>query len=99
MASTSGLGMATGVEGTARNDPLPLMDGVRESLRLDTVSCEATTLDTGKKDSAYHSYHTCRVFVSRQMDTLSSELLGKYNGSLKGKKSGNQLSISLDIHC
>ena len=81
MASTSGLGIATGVEGTARNDPLPLMEGVRESLRLDTVSREATTLDTGKKDSAYHSYHTLRTSVNRHNDTVNSESAGRYNGS------------------
>ena len=32
---------------------------------------------TARKASACHSYHTCFVFVSRQMETCSSELLGR----------------------
>lgn len=36
---------------------------------------------TDRKDSACHSYHTCRSLVRRQMETCSSELLGRYSGS------------------
>ena len=32
---------------------------------------------TARKASACHSYHTCFVFVRRQMETCSSELLGR----------------------
>lgn len=49
------------------------------------VTTSATGACTGKNDSAHHSYHTCRLFVSRQIDTCSSELLGRYNGSCDGR--------------
>jgi hypothetical protein len=34
-----------------------------------------------KNDSACHSYHTCLSLVSLQMQTRSSESLGRYSGS------------------
>ena len=44
--------------------------------------------------SALHSYHTCLLSVRRHMCTSSSELAGTYSGVRKGKKIGNQLSMS-----
>jgi len=77
IASISGLGVAIGVDGDAKNDPWALV--------VDSTSSEDAddegVLNTGMKDSAYHSYHTCRWFVRRQIYTCNSELLGKYNGA------------------
>lgn len=44
-------------------------------------SLDAAVLGIDMNDSACHSYQTWRSLVSRQMDTWSSELLGRYNGS------------------
>jgi len=49
-------------------------------------SLVAAVLGIDMKDSACHSYQTWRSLVSRQMDTWSSELLGRYSGSLFGAK-------------
>lgn len=111
MASMSGLGVAICVEGEEKNELWLLI--------IESVSSGDSAvgvLKTGINDSAYHSYHTCLGLVRRQMETWSSELLGRYNGAfcwsvshnilvnvlaakrtLNGKKSGNQLSISLEI--
>ncbi|CAK5268543.1 unnamed protein product [Mycena citricolor] len=89
MASTSGLGMFLGDE---KNAPLPRagdLGGI-------SVSGDGGAF-TFKKFSACHSYQTWRWLVSLQIFTWSSELLGRYSGTLNGKKSGNQLSMSLEI--
>jgi hypothetical protein len=54
--------------------------GAREP-RRDGVSGISSVRGTGRNASADHSYQTCRVFVSRQRETVTSELLGRYNGS------------------
>ena len=70
IASTSGLGIATGVEGTARKEPLPLMSDAGDvDLRSrgvlsppdsegEDTSAYALAFETGRNDSANHSYHT-----------------------------------------
>lgn len=40
-----------------------------------------------KKASACHSYHTWRSFVSLQIETCNSELLGRYSGSWRDPSS------------
>ena len=45
-------------------------------------SLDVAVVGIDMKDSACHSYQTWCSLVSRQMDTWSSELLGRYNGSL-----------------
>lgn len=78
-ASITGLGTATWVEADAKKDPSgPMMSS--------DWSDGNGALHTGRNDSAYHSYHTCRSFVWRQIDTCNSELLGKYRGSYEKKK-------------
>lgn len=49
--------------------------------RRDGVSGTRPVRGTGRNASADHSYQTCRVFVSRQREMVTSELLGRYNGS------------------
>ena len=52
-------------------------------------SLDAAVLGIDMKDSACHSYQTWCSLVSRQMDTWSSELLGRYNGSwIENKPNG-----------
>src|SRR6267154_4921939 len=64
IASITGLGTATCVEEDAKKDVSPDASS--------GFSGNEGALNTGKNDSAYHSYHTCRSFVSRQIDTCSS---------------------------
>ena len=45
-------------------------------------SLDVAVLGIDIKDSACHSYQTWHSLVSRQIDTWSSELLGRYSGSL-----------------
>jgi len=77
IASISGLGVAIGVDADAKNDPRAFVVDATSSEVFDGKG----VLNTGIKDSAYHSYHTCRWLVRRQIYTCNSELLGKYNGA------------------
>lgn len=69
-ASTIGLGTATSVDVLEEDGP---------SETAPSVACSTgnNAFATGRYDSAYHSYHTCRSFVRRHIDTCNSELLGR----------------------
>jgi len=64
--------------------PNELKEGAVENPGLPNSSSSPARKVVGNKmkDSACHSYHTRRSFVSRHIETWSSELLGRYNGSL-----------------
>lgn len=61
IASIRGLGVASGVEGVAMNEPRPSIRGVpSESCEVDPDGSEGGGRGryTGRNDSAYHSYQT-----------------------------------------
>lgn len=79
-ASINGLGAL------AEGKHPPLLDGAKKldksrSAAVGDVELSDAATDIVRNDSACHSYHTRRSFVNRQIDTWSSELLGRYNGS------------------
>ncbi len=82
IASTNGLGGTIGVVVAVTKDPCPSTLG-----KGPTFGVSVGGRSTGRNDSAYHSYHTWRSSVRRQMETRSSELLGKYNGSYQNRHS------------
>jgi hypothetical protein len=55
--------------------------GVASFAKDAVVNAGKTLGGRARNASAYHSYHTCRLFVRRHMLTRSSLLLGRYNGS------------------
>jgi hypothetical protein len=75
--SINGLGIF--LDGEAKNDP-PLAKLADNGEAVGTSSVGGAPV-MFKNASACHSYHTWRWFVKRQMETWSSELLGRYNGS------------------
>ena len=82
LPSISGLGAPT-VDDEEEEINCPPKGGPNKS------SLDAAVLGIDMKDSACHSYQTWCSLVSRQMDTWSSELLGRYNGSLiENKQNG-----------
>ena len=76
IASINGLGGAKCVDVAVTKDPYPSTLGTGPIFGV-----SAGGRNTGRNDSVYHSYHTWRWSVRRHMETRSSELLGKYNGS------------------
>lgn len=76
LPSTSGLG-APNVDDEEEEKSCPPKGCPNNNSSLDVA-----VLGIDMKDSACHSYQTWCSLVSRQMDTWSSELLGRYNGSL-----------------
>jgi hypothetical protein len=76
IASISGLGGAKCADFAVTKDPYPSTLGTGPIFGV-----SAGGRSTGRNDSVYHSYHTWRWLVRRHMETRSSELLGKYNGS------------------
>ena len=82
--SNEGKGSAASINGLGAlaegKDPPP--DGAKKLDNSRSAAVEAIELSdaaTGivRNDSACHSYHTRRSFVNRQIDTWSSELLGR----------------------
>lgn len=73
IASATGLGDMSGVERAESHESRlsPCARLSSELARTDVVP------GTGRNASAYHSYQTCRWFVRRQIETCSSELLGR----------------------
>ena len=96
-ASIIGLGAAMIIEGAETSAPDPLTrtgvgdagEGGERCGRPPPPKCrrgefdgvEGCVIETGRSDSAYHSYHTLWLLVSRHIDTCSSELLGRYSAS------------------
>jgi hypothetical protein len=72
VASISGLATRVGVL------KIPKF-GVGEELLIDGDGASGTGVDRGteRKDSAYHSYQTLDLSVSRQSETCSSEFDGR----------------------
>jgi hypothetical protein len=64
IASTSGLGGTNGVDVAVTKEPCPSTLG-----RGPTFGDSTGGRSTGRNDSAYHSYHTCRWSVRRHKET------------------------------
>ncbi len=90
VASIKGLGAP--VEGKGL-DGIKKPDNSRSEAEGD-IGFSDTAEGIARNDSACHSYHTWRSFVNRQIDTWSSELLGRYKGSYNTSR--NQLNILVD---
>ena len=95
-ASAIGLGDSTGVDRNdshpsreslraTASPPGPSRDSLRDSREPSASASVRARIDvepgTGRNASAYHSYQTCRWFVRRQIETCSSDELGRYSGS------------------
>jgi hypothetical protein len=77
VASIKGLGALTAGKGL---DGIKKPDNSRSAAEGD-IEFSDTAEGIARNDSACHSYHTWRSFVNRQIDTWSSDLLGRYKGS------------------
>ena len=81
--SSRGLVTIVGVEVVAVGLRKKLLsaDGVAGDSVSRQTGEDTEELGTGRNASAYHSYHTFRVSVSLQSETVSSQSAGTYNGS------------------
>jgi hypothetical protein len=73
---------ATGLGATNDDDEEEEINCPPKGCPNNNSSLDVAVLGIDMKDSACHSYQTWCSLVSRQMDTWSSELLGRYSGSL-----------------
>jgi hypothetical protein len=78
MSTASTRGLDTPIEGDDGNKAVLPRLADRDNAPSGLVTAE---LGIDKNDSACHSYQTWRSVVSRQIETCSSELLGRYKGS------------------
>ena len=78
--SSNGLIACTGVVGTGLRKLLSGDVAIGESASFH-MGDDTEELGTGRNASANHSYHTLRVSVKRQSETVSSASAGRYSGS------------------
>ena len=93
VASIKGLGALAEGKGPPLPDGVKKPDNSRSAPEGD-IGTSDTAEGISRNDSACHSYHTWRSFVNRQIDTWSSELLGRYKGSCNTSR--NQLNTLTD---
>ena len=78
--SNNGLAACIGVVGAALKKVLSGDMLIGESVSFQ-MGDDTDELGTGRNASANHSYHTLRVSVNRQSETVSSASAGRYSGS------------------